>query len=403
MAERDGRPVGDVLEEFYNDMNLAVTQHGARVVAHHLEHGATFVQKELGRVGLTGALDVWTRTARQGYCLMDPELSEWLRHCDGQGRDSTSLNCMSLLDISRCIWPDREDGKIHTGRPTIDKASPAGATAGTVCQIYQAILARAFGAMAATNALDSSRSTLAPMPKFIRDRLQKPSRILAIDIETNGWPLGPSRTTLGDFGWHFFAEDGLLAFARMCQLGWTRGYADLRSPPERKCYLVKPTNFTITIEATKFHSITQAEATECGQPVVDVLKAFMADVTDEISRGGRICAHHLCFDAGIILHEMRRSRLDDLAAAWSRIAAAGYCSMNKDLAGWLLPQTGKANQRVEGEKEYLSLKTVAEVLDIPNRERLLMQQHNAGADSEAAFHVCATALRQANLGPHWAA
>lgn len=239
MAERDGQPLRDVLEEFCQDLDRAVTQYGARVVAHHLEHHATFVQKELGRVGLTSALDVWTRTAKQGYCLMDPELSEWLRRCDGQGRDSTSLNCMSMLDITKCIWPDREGKKTNTGRPIIDKANPAGATAGAVCQIYLAILARAFGAKAAT-ITSGDVSTPAPMPKFIHDRLKEPERIVAVDVETHGWPLGPSRTILGEFGWHFFAEDRLLDFARVCQVGWASGYADQRSPPERKCHLVKP-------------------------------------------------------------------------------------------------------------------------------------------------------------------
>ena len=401
MAERDGRPLREVLEEFCKDMDVAVRHHGCRVVAHHIEHAATFVQKELGRVGLTNALDVWTRTARQGYCLMDPELSDWLRRCDGQGRDSTSLNCMSLLDITKCIWPDRQDQKTHTGRPMIDKASPAGVTAGAVCQIYQAILARAFGAKAATTT-SGDASTLAPMPKFIRDRLKEPGRIVAVDIETHGWPLGPSRTTLGEFGWHFFAEDRLLDFARVCQLGWACGYADMRRPPERKCYLVKPTDFAITIDATKCHGITQAEAVERGRPLVDVLKEFMADVMAEHASGGRICAHHLSFDAGIILRELRRSGLDNLATTWSRIATDGYCTMNKDMGGWLLPQCSKASQRGGSEKEYLSLKTVAEALNIPDRERLLAHHHNAGADAEAAFQVLATVLRRTRLGEHGA-
>ena len=76
--------------------------------------------------------------------------------------------------------------------------------------------------------------------------------------------------------------------------------------------------------------------------------------------------------------------------------------MNKDLGGWLLPQCSKTNQRAESEKEYLSLKTVAEVLNIPDRERVLAQQHNAGADAEAAFQILAAVLRRTRRGQHGA-
>jgi DNA polymerase III epsilon subunit-like protein len=127
---------------------------------------------------------------------------------------------------------------------------------------------------------------------------------------------------------------------------------------------------------------------------VDVLEEFMADVTAEHGLGGRVCAHHLSFDAGIILRELQRSALDDMACAWSRIAMDGYCSMNKDLGTWLLPQCSKHKFTAESEKEYLSLKTVAEILKIPDREQLLAQHHNAGADAQAALQVLATVLRR---------
>ena len=172
----------------------------------------------------------------------------------------------------------------------------------------------------------------------------------------------------------------------------------MRGPAKCKCYLVKPTDFTITSAATKCHRITQSEAVESGRPLADVLVEFMTDVMAEHARGGRICAHHLTFDAGILLREMRKCGLDDLAATWGRIAQGGYCSMNKDLAGWVLPHVSKADQRGEIEKEFLSLKTVAEALHIPDRDRLLAKHHNAGADAEAAFQVYATVLRRTRLG-----
>ena len=95
--------------------------------------------------------------------------------------------------------------------------------------------------------------------------------------------------------------------------------------------------------------------------------------------------------------------LDDLATTWSRIAMAGRCTMSKDLDGWLLPQVSKARQRAESEGEYLTLKTLAKVLSIPDREKLLAQQHNAGADAEAALQLFAAVLCWVRPRPHGSA
>ena len=215
-----------------------------------------------------------------------------------------------------------------------------------------------------------------------------------MDLESHGWPPGPSHTRIGEFGWHLVAEDGLLDFARIVQLGWTKGYTDLRQNPERKCYLIKPDDFTITSDATKFHKITNAEAVEYGRPLPDVLDEFMADVMAECKSTGQVCAHHLEFDAGIILRELRRVGREDLAAEWALIAKAGHCTMNRDLGGWGLPQVSKSSQRSEIEKAFLSMKTVAEALQVPDHAKLLAQHHNAGADSEVVFQIFAAVLRR---------
>jgi hypothetical protein len=217
MAERDGRPIADALQEFMADLDHAVSQFGARVVAHHLEYHATFVQKELDRSGLTSARDVWVRTAKQGYCMMDPELSEWLRHCDGQGHGSATKKSLSLSAIAEILWPAREDKRPNTARPVIHKETPTGATADAVRQIYQAVLTRTFGARAAKLRADDV-SALAPMPLTVHGKLGNPDVIVAVDLETHGWPAGPSRTSIGEFGWHFIAEEGLLDFARIVQV-----------------------------------------------------------------------------------------------------------------------------------------------------------------------------------------
>ena len=189
-AEHDGRPLRDVLQEFCTDLHHALSCYGARVVAHHLEQKATFVLKELRRVGLTSECDAWARIAQAGYCIMDPELSEWLCPHNAEGRGSKSG--MTLPAIAAAIWPDREDNKPNTGRPRIGDANLAGLNAAAVRQIYQAVLARASGANAAKISRGDADALL-PLPKTIHSKLTRPQRIIGIDLESHGWPLGQVR------------------------------------------------------------------------------------------------------------------------------------------------------------------------------------------------------------------
>ena len=110
--------------------------------------------------------------------------------------------------------------------------------------------------------------------------------------------------------------------------------------------------------------------------------------------GSVVCAHHFEFDAGVILRELRRCGLDELAASWGRIAKSGYCTMNRDLGGWMLPQVCEDEQRYLIGNDFLSLKTVSKALRIPDSEQILAQHHNAEADAEAACKIYATVLRR---------
>ena len=93
-------------------------------------------------------------------------------------------------------------------------------------------------------------------------------------------------------------------FSRVVQLGWVLGRADLRTHYDKQNFYVKPQGFVVTPAATKHHGISQEYLVEHGHPLDHVLREFMQMATDAHRRGARICAHHLEFDAGIILREL---------------------------------------------------------------------------------------------------
>ena len=119
----------------------------------------------------------------------------------------------------------------------------------------------------------------------------------------------------------------------------------------------------------------------------------MEDVKSAVSRGARVCAHHLEFDAGILLREFRRCGLEAHAAAWEQIAARGYCTMNPELGSWLIPHLTKEKQTDTIGNRFVSLSTTAAALKIEGAAELLKRHHDACADAEVAFLIYAAMLR----------
>ena len=203
---------------------------------------------------------------------------------------------------------------------------------------------------------------------------------------------------MGQFGWELTKEDAALGFARIVQIGWAVSPADMSTPVVVKRVLVKPSSFTIQDRATDFHKITHAFAAEHGTPLAQALGAFLADVEEEYHRGGRLCAHQIEFDAGIILCELRRCGLEELATTWQRMAARGFCTMCSALGRWVLMNAGKQVQENETARHFLGLKTISRTLKIPDCESLVAQHHDAGTDAKLTCLVYASVLQRAVTG-----
>ena len=88
------------------------------------------------------------------------------------------------------------------------------------------------------------------------------------------------------------------------------------------------------------------------------------------------------FDAGVIFHELRRAGMTEQAGAWSRIAAAGFCTMNPDVTGWACAELVEHTRHhvSAGRRRTIGLKDMVRAL-APAQLRLLQDHHDAGADA----------------------
>jgi len=188
---------------------------------------------------------------------------------------------------------------------------------------------RARDVIMATNRHD--RQLFQPPSNEIKRRLGEPTVILGFDIETHAWPEEENKGNFGQFGWYTYKNEVTLTFARIVELGWVGGRAESEEDEYSKAFLIKPNDFEISEAATKHHEITNAMALESGRELSDVLQEFMQDVFKTCLQGGRIVAHQIEFDAGIIFQELGRCGFSEMRAQWARIATinigTSFCTM----------------------------------------------------------------------------
>ena len=119
--------------------------------------------------------------------------------------------------------------------------------------------------------------------------------------ETHSWPEQASKKGhIGQFGWYTMKDDDTLGFARIIQLGWAIGDARGDAAVNTKAYLVSPDGFEVAAKATSFHKLSHERVAREGRALTDVLCEFMLDVKAACACGGRVVAHQLEFDAGVI-------------------------------------------------------------------------------------------------------
>ena len=230
-----------------------------------------------------------------------------------------------------------------------------------------------------------------PMPHAVLDRLGNPSIIVGFDCETHDWCDDAKRKgRIGPFGWYTVNDD--VPLARIVQLGWAVGDASVDAEIVVKSALIQPRGFEIAEKAIAHHHITQDIALEHGRPLASVLEEFMRDVSQACSRGVRVCAHQLEFDAGVIDQELQRCGLESLRLEWARLARCGYCTMNPEAGRWLLQCAGQETG-LETTKHILGLVRTMGLLGL--RRDASSQGRDAASDAKMTRLVYATLLQRA--------
>ena len=217
----------------------------------------------------------------------------------------------------------------------------------------------------------------APASDSVRDTFRGSSLFIGIDIETHA--LIPqsakcAKCYTDEFGLETGVTEEGLSFLRMIQLGWVIG--DTTSSIIRT-KLIKPSDFTIQSDATKGHHITHEEACDNGVPAQEALQEFFEDVALLIGKGYRLCAHHLGFDAGIILREFDRAGLHSCKLEWVSMVRDGLCTMDPSIGRWVRQQIGLCD--VSG-RWPLSLKDSVKFM-LPSHSGMLSEHHHAGNDA----------------------
>ena len=233
-----------------------------------------------------------------------------------------------------------------------------------------------------------------PAPKPVMEKLHGPPLFIGIDVETHALvPRGPSQASFwrtGEFGFLTTADDEALSFLRLVQLGWAY-MEDGSDVPVVKTCLIKPEGFAIESAATEKHGIKHSEALEQGQPLAEVLRVFLDDLTSCLEKGYRICAHHLSFDASILSREMARAGINPLREAWSNGVQKGLCTMDPDICHWVRQFVGIGDKP---RSIPMRLRDLISVL-LPRQAHLLARSHTAGADAHMHLLIARELQRRA--------
>ena len=167
----------------------------------------------------------------------------------------------------------------------------------------------------------------------VRAKIGSYKIVAGIDVETHGWTDGvESVGGRGQFGHYCICPPAKLE-ARIVTLGWAVG--ELSSDPVRKERIIKPDGFRVEEKATRCHGISHDRADSEGVPLKEVLTEFLDDMLAVMEAGGRLVAHHLEFDAGIVARELNNAGLGHRLHEWISFVREGFCTMDPGVATWV--------------------------------------------------------------------
>ena len=148
-----------------------------------------------------------------------------------------------------------------------------------------------------------------------------------------------------------------------------------------------PDNFKVTVEGAAKHGVTQAFVEEHGLPLMEALNVFLASAQEAFTRGARLVAHQIKFDAGVIAAELQRCGLHEELEFWDRVVSGGICTMDPLLGNWIRDLIGDVDTQGRSRTGPLGLKDCVRLM-VPNSAELRRQHHTADKDAEMAWLLC---------------
>ena len=143
------------------------------------------------------------------------------------------------------------------------------------------------------------------------------------------------------------------------------------------------------------------QACEKGVPIKDAPREFFKDVADAVDRGYRLCAHHMGFDAGIILRELGRAGLREYIPQWTSMVRKGLCTMDPSIGLWVRQQIGLCDMP---RKVPMGLMDAFKYM-LPSHSDMFLNHHQAGNDAHMHLLLAQELHRRANwcsldMAPH---
>ena len=221
-----------------------------------------------------------------------------------------------------------------------------------------------------------------PPPKCVLDKLVPCDLMAAIDVETHDMVPKESKRvpwSRDQFGLQTTTTAHTLSTLRVIQLGWAVGTST--DDMVVKSIMVRPDGFEVSSEAVKMHGITQEKLASAGVPLGEALEIVVTDVLKHCSRGARVVAHNLSFDAGLVYAELGRAGLSHLQEGWADAIRGGVCTMDPDVGTWARSMIGLEDKP---RSIPVGLKTLISGL-VPDANALLRAHHTA--DGDAAMHL----------------
>ena len=224
-----------------------------------------------------------------------------------------------------------------------------------------------------------------PAPQYVVKKLLPCDSIVAIDVETH--ELVPEYGELvpwsrDQFGFESKVTQNTLSTLRVIQLGWAVGTSI--EDMDARSIMVRPDGFKVSSAATKKHGISQEKVESGGVPLDEALQVMVTDVLTHCSRGARVVAHNLPFDAGLIYEELGRAGLSHLQKAWADAVRGGIDTMDPDIGNWARSMLGFENK---SRNIPVALKTLV-IGFVPDAKTMLQKHHTADGDAAMHFALC---------------